>query len=330
MKQISSKFFSIIIPVYNVKQYIKFTLDSIKNQTFKNFEVICINDGSTDGSEIILEDFATKDDRFKIFHKKNEGVSSARNLGIEKACGLWIIFIDGDDAIREDGLEIIHNAIQLYPTTDIVAYGAKFVESITKNDLHKKNETFPIHNEDCIPIIPFKALNHYTVWTAAFRQTLLENIRFEDLKNGEDQLFYNQAILKAEKYIEIQTEIYYYLQRPGSAVNSTWNLKRQTDLLTMYRRITENLIYSERSIDRRWLKRWIKNLLSVPSNIWYLPNYLTSYLIEQKKTLKLVLQLKEIPWEIRIWVWIATQINNSVLFRIIIGYPIKLYNRFKN
>ncbi|MBR4026832.1 MAG: glycosyltransferase [Lachnospiraceae bacterium] len=88
---------SIIIPVYNTAQYLHKCLSSVLGQTYKNIEVICINDGSTDNSGIILDEFAKQDDRVEVIHKKNEGVSIARNVGLELATGDWIGFVDSDD-----------------------------------------------------------------------------------------------------------------------------------------------------------------------------------------------------------------------------------------
>ena len=94
--------FSFIIPCYNVEEYLEECLDSVINQTFTDFEVICINDGSTDGSVKILDEFMQKDRRIKVIHKKNEGVSKARNEGIVKATGKYIMFVDADDWVDEE------------------------------------------------------------------------------------------------------------------------------------------------------------------------------------------------------------------------------------
>lgn len=98
---------SIIIPVYNTQKYLRCCLDSIVAQTYKDFEVILIDDGSTDGSGKMCDEYAEKDDRFRVFHKQNAGVSSARNLGVEKATGEWIFFMDSDDIIYPYALDMM-------------------------------------------------------------------------------------------------------------------------------------------------------------------------------------------------------------------------------
>ena len=323
-------FFTIIVPVYNLDQYIGTTLNTIKKQTFSDYEVLCINDGSTDESGNIINEFAANDDRFKAIHKLNGGVSSARNLALEKANGQWIVFVDGDDAIRYDGLELIYKAILSNQKTEIVAYGVKFVNQITQNDLQIRNDTIKIYNEDCRSRVSFNALNHYTVWTAAFSKKLIKSIRFENFKNGEDQLFYNNAILKANYYTELNSNIYFYLQRTGSAVNSKWTERKQEDLIFMNRSITENLLKSHKVIDRRWIIRWIKNLLDINDGIWSLNRDKVKYYInEQKKTLRQSLKIKEIPLLLFLWIWCVSHLKGVFLFTIMAGFPVKIYNSIK-
>lgn len=323
-------FFSIIIPVYNIKNYIAFTLNSVVNQTFHDFEVICVDDGSTDGSADILEKYGAADNRLRIIHKVNGGVSSARNLGLDYASAEWIIFVDGDDALREDSLEIIYNTILDNPSADIVAYGVKFVDSISKYDLQKQEVNPLVHAVTYSLTVPFCVLNHYTVWSSAFKLKMLEDLRFENLKNGEDQLFYNHAALKSKSYLEIKTNLYYYSQRAGSAVNSAWSERKQEDLLKMNLQITENLIHSGRKIDERWIRRWMGSLLAINKDVWKFPKMkLVSFLSWQRATLKLALQLENIPICMRIWVWIACYLNHPFLFRLVAGYPIELYYKIK-
>lgn len=100
---------SVIIPVYNAEKYLRKCLDSVLAQSFADFEVLLINDGSTDGSGKICDDYAQKDARVKVFHKENGGVSSARNLGLDNATGDWIVFVDSDDYVEKNYFEVINN-----------------------------------------------------------------------------------------------------------------------------------------------------------------------------------------------------------------------------
>src|SRR5690554_2831077 len=98
---------SIIVPVFNKENYLRECLDSIINQDYQNFELIVVNDGSTDGSKIICEEYAAKTDKIILVHKENGGVSSARNIGLQKAKGEWITFVDGDDYISKNYLNVV-------------------------------------------------------------------------------------------------------------------------------------------------------------------------------------------------------------------------------
>lgn len=102
---------SVIVPIYNVENYLRMCLDSIQNQTYKNFECLLINDGSPDNSAEICREYVAKDSRFRYFEKENGGVSSARNLGIERSEGVYITFVDSDDWVEPDYLEVLYSII---------------------------------------------------------------------------------------------------------------------------------------------------------------------------------------------------------------------------
>ena len=136
---------SIIVPVYNSEKYLKETIDSILNQTFENFELILINDGSTDHSGEICDEIAQKDKRIKVIHKKNEGICKTRNKGIEVAKGEYIMFADNDDIIEENMLQECYEMIKKHDA-DMLKFGRKTLylndENILKTDV--KNYEFQI------------------------------------------------------------------------------------------------------------------------------------------------------------------------------------------
>ena len=105
---------SVIIPVYNAERYIRFALDSLVGQTFKDWEAVVIDDGSNDGSAAICDEYAARDDRFRVIHTENKGVSEARNLGIELAKGDYIGFLDSDDWLGENTYELLYDGILKY------------------------------------------------------------------------------------------------------------------------------------------------------------------------------------------------------------------------
>ena len=105
---------SVIVPVYNAEKYLKECIRSILNQTIQNLELILVNDGSTDGSGYICDEYINKDNRIKVIHKENGGVSSARNMGISEATGEYFTFVDSDDYLEPNALEILYNDIIIY------------------------------------------------------------------------------------------------------------------------------------------------------------------------------------------------------------------------
>jgi len=120
--------FSIIVPVYNAEDYLRRCLDSIINQTYPNIEIILIDDGSTDSSPSICDEYADKDERVVVIHKINDGVSEARNDGLRKATGEYTIFVDNDDFIEKESCEHFQNLLLAYPEAEIIACGFRYIE----------------------------------------------------------------------------------------------------------------------------------------------------------------------------------------------------------
>jgi len=118
-----SPLFSIIVPVYNVKGYIEKTVESILAQTFEDYELLLVDDGSSDGCGVYIDNIAAADMRVKAFHQSNSGVSAARNLGLEKASGKWVVFVDGDDALVSNALQILGDCIARHTDVDLIGYG---------------------------------------------------------------------------------------------------------------------------------------------------------------------------------------------------------------
>lgn len=136
MKQINI-FFSVIIPLYNKIKYVKETVLSVQNQTYRNYEILIIDDGSTDGSYELVCNLSKLDDKIKVFRQKNSGVSCARNKGIENASGEYICFLDADDLWHDNYLETINKAIALFPDTPLLCSGYDVVtDDITKIKEH--------------------------------------------------------------------------------------------------------------------------------------------------------------------------------------------------
>ncbi|MCX0389374.1 glycosyltransferase, partial [Clostridium perfringens] len=205
-------YISIIVPVYNSEKYIDRCIESLLNQTLKNIEIIIINDGSTDKSEEIIKYYSKSDKRVVLINKKNGGVSSARNLGIEKANGKYISFVDSDDWCNLDMFEILYNNAEKY-NSDLTNIGyfldnkngvCKLKECFDKNVFSKdKDEIAEILNE--LPM-------GYSV-LKLYRRDLLKNIRFnENINFGEDAIFVLDYIKQIKSISVINKCSYHYVK----------------------------------------------------------------------------------------------------------------------
>ena len=226
--------FSVIIPVYNVDKFLRECLDSISSQTLKEFEVICVNDGSTDNSLDILEEYAKNDSRFKIISQENQGQGIARNVALEKVKGKYIVFVDPDDFINIDMLETLYNKFQL-TDVDIIQFdfatckengkysGTKEFKKRMKKYFHysiKNNEIYNWH--DICKNLKSMSL---CIWDKAYKTDLIRknNIKLAPNKHGEDHIFSISADLLANKILYLNKAFYHYRTRIGSAVNKASN-----------------------------------------------------------------------------------------------------------
>lgn len=208
---------SIIVPVYKVEQYLPKCIDSILAQTYHNWELLLIDDGSPDNSGHICEEYAQKDERIRVFHKKNGGVSSARNFGLDNAEGDYIMFVDSDDWISVDCLAICMNEI-LKSNLDAVQFGFISVTS-NKENPKLKVATLPLDGEQYIQSNSFNVC----VGGGIYKREIIEEnkLRFPiDLKLAEDQIFVLSFIKKAVRIKYLGRAMYYYLQRSDSAVHA--------------------------------------------------------------------------------------------------------------
>lgn len=228
---------SIIIPVYNIEPYITNCLNSILNQPFKDFEIICVNDGSTDNSLAELK--KCRDERLVIIDKKNEGSGVARNTALAAACGEYIFFVDGDDWLEENSLQkIIEEADRL--NTDILIFGGlSYYEGNGKNGgysankLPKKYMNKVFSAEDIKKDI-FKFPS--TAWTKLYRREFLQknNIKFQEIKVGQDQLPYFHSMITAEKIALLPENLYCYRKNRKGAVTATKKKKNFSPIYVFY------------------------------------------------------------------------------------------------
>lgn len=221
---------SIIIPVYNVEGFLERCLESVKNQTYKDTEVIIVNDGSTDSSPEIIERFVAENPNFKSFTIENSGQGGARNFGIEKAGGEYIAFLDSDDYIAPNCIELLADAAKK-ENSDIVICGCYDVKEdgtiISKIDNNIKVGTTSVFSS---PEILF---NRVAPWGKLFRKSIFGNLRFATRVWYEDMRLIPKLYLNAETISYIDEPLFYYVQRAGSTMNNA-NAIRNLEILETF------------------------------------------------------------------------------------------------
>ena len=197
---------SIVVPVYNVKEYLPKCLESLARQSYEQIEIIIVNDGSSDGSGEICDEFAKKDTRAKVFHKKNGGLSSARNYGIKKAKGKYICLVDSDDWVKKD-------------------FVAKMVEAVAQEDADivvcGYNDQVPeqrvVSGEEATVKLLTKQENMEIVaWNKMYRRSLFDDISYSEGEKYEDTLTTYKLLSKAGKVAYVPESLYVYRERAGS------------------------------------------------------------------------------------------------------------------
>lgn len=209
---------SVLVPVYNVAPWLPRCLDSICAQTYRNLEILCVNDGSTDNSAEILAEYAGRDARIKVFYQENGGLSAARNTALKHASGEWIAGVDSDDYIAED---IIEEAMACTgPDVDMVAYG---VQCVWENDECAPKEFERFTPATVVPMSVEQAGRmHVCFWNKLWRHSVIKehDILFPHGLVHEDDAFFYQFAPYARKVALCSAVGYHYLQRQGSIVRS--------------------------------------------------------------------------------------------------------------
>ena len=213
---------SVIIPVYNVEKYLCRCLDSVINQTCKDLEIILVNDGSTDSSGKICDEYALKDNRIKVIHKQNGGVSSARNKGLDIATGDYIGFVDSDDYIESDMYEVLYKSLIENNTSVSCCDIFRLKKGKFVSTLNFPNEKKLSFNE----VLNNKFHDLYNV-DKLFDKNLIGNIRFnEKIPLGEDILFTYKVLQKTREIAFYKEAKYYYCNNPQS-VTRTYVFKKE-------------------------------------------------------------------------------------------------------
>lgn len=218
---------SVIIPVYNAGNKIKRCLESILRQSYSNLEIICVDDGSTDQSGQILDEYAHQDNRIVVIHQKNSGVSSARNTGLNHANGEYIGFVDADDYIEDKMYEVLYKMmVKNHSGIGVVAVETNFSNDGSLNEMIFSNGQMVITN------FYKQNLSRYfltTVWNKLFHVSVIKNCRFsEKIPFSEDRIFFMQALSHCKDTVSYTPYIGYYYQRTAEGIIRSRQINFQT------------------------------------------------------------------------------------------------------
>lgn len=216
---------TIVVPVYNVEVYLNHCVDTILNQTYKNIEVLLVDDGSTDSSGAICDRLAIADKRINVIHKSNGGLSDARNVAIENAKGKYILFVDSDDYIPLDAIEYLYYTLK-NNDADVVI-GNMILTSKTDEAVEGEESFLKIlNNREAVTEMLYGT--HFTTSASGklYKTSLFSDVRYPYRKLNEDLFTTYKVLDKARKVIVSDKIVYYYYHRIGSIMNSSFSEKR--------------------------------------------------------------------------------------------------------
>ena len=225
------KLVSVIVAVYNIEEYLPRCVDSILAQTYRNLEIILVDDGSKDQSGSICDSYAEKDRRIKVIHKKNGGLSDARNAGMDAASGEYIGFVDGDDWIEPDMYRAMYFACEKEKAQAAVCR----YKQITKSGIidGSAGNSVSLSRDEALEIYVCgdeRYLIYNSVWSKLFARDLVEDMRFPVGKNSEDIMFTTRAFCRMERLVYLDEAYYnYVLDREGSIMNEKAGERRLKD-----------------------------------------------------------------------------------------------------
>ncbi len=254
---------SIIIPVYNVEKHLDRCINSILNQSYKNLEIIMIDDGSSDSSGMMCDEYAKLDNRIRVIHKTNGGVSSARNAGLDIANGNYIGFVDSDDYISENMYEVLLDEIKSgdYSIAECNYY------RVYEDGTHSKRE-----NKDAVydgyKDIWYASLTDYLsngMCNKLIKKTVIGNLRFNtDYKIAEDMLLFFECAKNGKTLIFVNKPLYYYYQREDSAMHKPF-YKGAFDTLEVLEKFEADC--DNEKLTKAWMSYYLPNLISVSQKI---------------------------------------------------------------
>lgn len=285
---------SIIVPVYNAEKYLHQCIDSILSQTFEDFELLLIDDGSTDNSGKICDEYASKDSRIRVFHQANQGQAKARNFGLDTAVGEWIVFVDSDDFIDLRMFEVLFSTATANNADIVMCNYYRFTNNepsnpITENlpypfleEITAKNKFLYIidNGELCI--------YHIVPWNKIFNKNIFDNVRFPEGQIYEDSTVAPYLLDSAKRIVCLKESYYFYRTNPQSTTQRSFSIKNFDYLLLYKDRIDYFLKHG---------KTEYASKISEDFFCFYIDNYFKINCVD-KATKKKLYKFRSLAWKI--------------------------------
>lgn len=251
--------FSVVVPVYNCAKYLKPCLDSLERQTFADWEAVCVDDGSTDGSGAVLDDYAARDGRFRVIHQVNGGVGAARNAALKAVRGDWIVFLDGDDMLAGHAFELLSRAAGDMPCAEVVCFGLEDVD-VGAVSYSPPLPPTGVRVVDVSGKLPNVALSH-GFCCRGYRRELVADEEFPRYRTGEDLVFLTRVMLRVKRAGLLPVPLYGYRQFDRTSGGFDWIM----DYMDFCEDVLVMLLRTELPVDpaeyRRYLKGATKRVL---------------------------------------------------------------------
>lgn len=259
---------SVIIPVYNVEKYLEKCIESVISQTYNNIEIILVDDGSTDKSCFICDKYCKKDDRIRVIHKKNGGLSEARNTGIENSKGEYITFIDSDDYVDKKYIQYLYELITEY-SADMGIYDCNIIKS-TKKERKKvrdiKENRCCLEKKECILRMLYTDFYFISTNSKIFKRKLFENVRYPKGKLFEDVGTTYKLILECDSIACSNKKIYNYVIRDDSITTQIFG-EKHLDLIEMTNQMCDDIVETFPEMKNDVLRRKIYANISTLNRI---------------------------------------------------------------
>lgn len=319
---------SIIVPIYNVERYLERCIISILNQTYVNFELILVNDGSTDNSKDICEKYLSIDNRIKLINKKNGGVSSARNTGIELAIGEYIAFVDPDDYINKYMYEVLITTLKK-DKSDMVICGYNKVDQNEIN-FQEINNHIDVNNVRTSKISKVEALDKLLIegekfvfaWNKIYKRKLFNELRYKNGKIYEDEFLAHRVLYRCNKVSVINEKLYFYIQRDGSIVNSKFTTKKFDKVYALKERIDffkeKNLLELKEKAEKSFVDYFIWNYFVAYQRLENVNSDLIKLKNEFNKVFFEILKNTKISWKEKLTLsllYISPKAYNFIILR---------------